>query len=777
MAELNETLVEQWHPTANMGLLPTDFTAGSGKKAHWLCSKGHAWEAMILNRSKGQGCPVCAGRVTLVGFNDLTTTNPELISEWHPTKNEGFLPTQATKGSHRKVWWQDQYGHEWISNITNRVHGNGCPVCANLKILVGFNDLATTQPLLAAEWHPTKNYPLTPQDITQGVSKAVWWLCSSGHEYRTAPSNRKDGDNCPFCSNRQLLLGFNDLATTHPKLATQWHPTKNGTLKPSQITLHKHVTVWWLCDKGHTSKTATAAGRFNYGCPYCSGRFAIEGETDLLSQNPDVAQQLHPVKNGDLLPSQVTEQSNKRAWWLCSLGHEWNTTIGDRYRGQGCPFCSSHQILVGYNDFASTYPEMARQWHPVKNGDLTSQQVTRGNDKNVWWLGLCKHEWQASVHTRLKGVGCPFCANYTALAGFNDLATVKPELAAEWHPIKNGQRKPEHVVYGSAEKVWWQCAFQHEWKTAVVKRTNGTGCPECYALSSSSKPEQELYDFISSFGLTVEKANRKVLGNRKEVDLYVPELKLAVEFNGIYWHNENWKGEVYHYEKWAAAKTAGIQLIHVWEDDWYDRKDIILRLLTARLGVTDQLPTLYPELTQGLTAVDTIDLNVVVIDADKCEQFMTTNHLHGFEPRGQHVGLEDVDGVLRAVLTVSKHESDTLQVERYAAAGEVTGGFERLLSHAMNETGVSTVVADVDHAFDDGKWLEAAGFEPVQEFEPDYMYVVAMKRVPKTMFTPEYFQNHSRYVWEEGFSSRELADKNRVPRIWDAGHTRYQLFS
>jgi hypothetical protein len=638
MAELSKILVEQWHPTANVDLLPANFTASSGKKVHWLCKLGHEWQSRIADRTKGQGCPTCTGRRILPGFNDLRTKYPEIADEWHPTKNHLNILTVAVF-SNKKAWWLGKCGHEWETVVSHRT---------------------------------------------------------------------KHGTGCSYCSGKYTLKGFNDLVTTHPEMASQWDEDKNGAL----------------------------------------------------------------------LVTNITAGSNKRVWWKDEFGHSWIACPATRTnQQQGCPVCSNQKIVSGINDLATTHPLLLSKWHPSKNTLIQPDSVSAGSNKIVWWKDKYGHEWKSPIVAQIKG-GCAICANKKVLEGFNDLQTIRPEIAAEWHPTRNLPLLPNQVTSGTDFYAWWRCIEEHEWQAYVYNRTSKnkpTVCPECSAYGRASKPEEELYNFISSFGLATEKANRKVLGNRKEVDLYIPELKLAVEFNGIYWHNEGWKGEVYHYEKWVAAKAVGIKLFQIWEDNWRHRKDIILRLLTARLGVTDQLPTLYPELTQGLTSVDAAELNVIDVDIDRCEQFMTTNHLHGFEARGQHVGLEGVDGVLRAVLTVSKHESDTLQVERYAAAGSVTGGFERLLSHVMAETGVNTVVADVDHASDDGSWLTTAGFEPVQEFEPDYMYVVAMKRVPKTMFTPEYFQNHPRYVWEEGFSSRELADKNRVPRIWDAGHTRYQL--
>lgn len=124
-------------------------------------------------------------------------------------------------------------------------------------MLVGFNDLATVLPELAAEWHPTKNGRLTPQDVTAGSSKMVWWLLpyddpnTGKHfdfEWYTMVAHRKNGCGCPYLSNKnpKVWIGFNDLATTDPELAAEWHPTKNGDLSPQQVSSNSNKKVWWL---------------------------------------------------------------------------------------------------------------------------------------------------------------------------------------------------------------------------------------------------------------------------------------------------------------------------------------------------------------------------------------------------------------------------------------------------------------------------------------------------------------------------------------------------
>ena len=177
--------------------------------------------------------------------------------------------------SQKKVWWQCDKGHEWQAEINGRANGVGCPVCANRIVVVGFNDLATTHPRLAAQWHPTKNGDLKPDMVTVGSRKRIWWLCENGHEWETHLYHRASGAGCARCSQSKIRVGINDLATTHPELAAQWHPTKNGNLTPQMVTAHKNLKVWWQCEKGHEwerlirSRSAAKSTE----CPICAAIF------------------------------------------------------------------------------------------------------------------------------------------------------------------------------------------------------------------------------------------------------------------------------------------------------------------------------------------------------------------------------------------------------------------------------------------------------------------------------------------------------------------------
>ena len=280
----------------------------------------------------------------LQGFNDLKSQNPQLALEWNYEKNGSLKPEAITTGSGKRVWWKCKNGHEWEAVVADRNNGKGCPYCANDYVWVGYNDLLTRNPKLAAEWHPTKNADLSPDSVVYGSKKRVWWLGKKcGHEWQAPIEARNRGKGCPFCNKGTLLQGFNDLKSQNPQLALEWNYEKNGLLKPSDVTARSHQKVWWKCSKGHEWK-ATIYARSKHGCPYCSGRFVIQGETDLATVHPELLAEWNYEKNGSLLPTGVSYGSRKKVWWICKKGHEWQAEVNCRNAGQNCTYCSKEKI-------------------------------------------------------------------------------------------------------------------------------------------------------------------------------------------------------------------------------------------------------------------------------------------------------------------------------------------------------------------------------------------------------------------------------------------------
>jgi len=122
-------------------------------------------------------------------------------------------------------------------------------------------------------------------------------------------------------------------------------------------------------------------------------------------------------------------------------------------------------------------PPFGKEWDYEKNGDLRPEDFASASNKKAWWRCANGHSWQAAFSSRNSGRGCPYCTSRKLLPGFNDLLTIAPRLAMEWHHEKNGDLRPEDVLANSHKSVWWMCPRGHQWQEKISNRFRGSGCP------------------------------------------------------------------------------------------------------------------------------------------------------------------------------------------------------------------------------------------------------------------------------------------------------------
>jgi len=622
----NPDLVEEWLQAPNGDLSPKDFLSGSNKKVWWKCKKcGHEWRATIHSRAKnGVGCPLCSNKTVVKGKNDLETNRPDLIAEWNYEKND-VLPSEVSIGSSKKVWWIcKNCGNEWEAGILYRVKGTGCPVCKSraqtsfpeqalfyyvrqafsdstnryiekvsntmfeldiyipskkigieydglawhnskqseerekrkyffckekgIKLIrikeiegekkiervadqvffcnnhpsfselnkvisetlqflgervtvdcekdsikirelyyrdIHKNSLEEKHPDLLKEWNYIKNGAIKPSMISSGSQEKIWWICDKGHEWKVSPASRiYFNSGCPYCSNRKVLKGVNDLETTNPSLLKYWDYENNKDVLPNEITAgNQKQKVWWICDNGHHFNTSV----YQYlnlndcKCPICSGKEILQGYNDLLSLNPRLASEWSP--HNSISPKQVGLFSNKKVKWICENGHEWEASVCNRNQGTGCPYCSNRKLLVGFNDIASTDPNLLEEWDYQKN-EIKPTEIMIGSSKRIWWkCKKCGYEWEVAPVNRKKGTkytSCPACTNKAVFPGYNDFETLCPEQAKFWNYEKNKGLVPSMFMPKSEKRVWWKCEYGHEYERDISHQSRGYRCPICY---------------------------------------------------------------------------------------------------------------------------------------------------------------------------------------------------------------------------------------------------------------------------------------------------------
>lgn len=429
----------------------------------------------------------------------LARTHPALAAQWHPTRNGALTPEQLVAGSKRPVWWRCPAGpdHEWLASVVNRTHRrSGCPFCAGLRVSVT-NALAHRYPALAAEWHPTLNGTLTPDQVVAKSSRPVWWRCRQdpAHVWPSSPNQRTSHawrGGCPFCAKRRATgMDFQAYGAYFPTMAAHWHPTWNGARPLDPRTLPPDAVAWWRCPI-HPAEPwqAPVAGwsRSPGGCSFCVA-VPVRARRSLAARFPALAAEWHPTRNGRLQPTDVAAAAGKRVWWRCAahLAHEWAAGVASRTRGAGCPFCA-HKRLSEEHSLAARFPGVAAEWHPTRNAPLTPSQVGGSWPDPVWWRCPvdAAHSWAAPIAPRVqraRPTGCPFCSGHR-LSPTTTLAARHPALAAEWHSARNAPLTPAQVGSGSQQTVWWQCRQDpaHIWAARINSRTRrvqATGCPFC----------------------------------------------------------------------------------------------------------------------------------------------------------------------------------------------------------------------------------------------------------------------------------------------------------
>lgn len=605
--------------------------------------------------------------------------------------------------------------------------------------------LSTDHPHIFGEISP--NNPSNAEKVTSGSGLTLLWKCSLEHEYEAKVFNRVKGSSCPYCSGSKPLQGVNDLKTLHPHI---FKYVKNQEIIILPYSTHK---IEWVCSQGHyfhqTPKAFVLQSKFT--CSQCNKipKSSIGSDPKLLKEYS--SRNLQPA-------GEVFLKSNKKVWWQCDKGHEWEASVKNRANGRGCSQCAGRKITK----LNISHPQLVNEWDEKT---LSPENFTAGSSKEILWKCEKAHSYKTSIISRIDSrtnriKQCPVCLNRIIIPSVNSFDKTHPHISNQ---LKN-EEESFSVSYGSEQKLVWVCDEGHEYTAQVRSKTiEKSGCPLC----SSSQGEKDIKAIIRSLNLEFIENDRKTI-TPYELDVYIPEKKIAIEFNGLYWHSEKFRGKNYHYNKWLACKKQDIQLIQIWEDDWNRNPEQIKRMIAHKLGVSEE-PTVY--------ARNTI---IAEVDKDEAEVFLANNHIQGSTNGSIRIGLfQKIDNShtkLVALMVLKKEpktSGTTLNLLRYATSCNVTGGFTKIINNVQKTYNSKRIITFSDNTVSDGGLYQNNNFVADKELPPDYMYLIKGERKHKFGYRLKRFASDPNLKYEEGLTERELASLNNLLRIWDAGKTRW----
>lgn len=483
----NKELMSEWDYEKNIDLDPKILTSGSNKKAWWICKLcGHKWCTAIHHRAIGkQDCPKCRYIFKKKIKSNLTITHPKVNQYWLFEKNGLLKPDLFSQYAYQNVWWKcPDCGYEWNEKIKNQVKKLAwCPHCKK-----GIKDLASFAPELMKEWHLTKN-TVDPHRIPYGSNSYVWWKCSKcGYEWKSRVTNRsilKRG--CPCCSEpvRIIVPGKNDLKTKFPHIAKEWHLTKNGNLLPEHVSSGTRKKVWWKCPLGHEYQASinhrTAPN--GTGCPICySGRQTSFAEQAVFFY----VKQLYPdaisrYKADFLGQFELDIYIPSIKYAIEYDGEAWHTKAKLEREQRKYQICKAQSITLW----------RLREQMPELGVDIADYMIGMKDlyrHKNLEFALrqlLIKLNLYKPLPVNLINLNRDRSKilEYRKASISDSLVVVRPDIAMEWHPTKNGNLLPNMFKAGSDHKIWWICPkCGNEYQANISHRTNKkmpTGCPMC----------------------------------------------------------------------------------------------------------------------------------------------------------------------------------------------------------------------------------------------------------------------------------------------------------
>ncbi len=459
-------------------------------------------------------------------------------------------------------------------------------------------------------------------------------------------------------------------------------------------------------------------------------------------------------RNNGLCLSNVPGKTHDLMEWKCAIPEHspWKAELGNIIRGGWCSKCSgvSKHTLEHCIEFART-----------KNGKCLAEEYIDVHTKMPWECNICNHIWNARfTDIKNNGTWCPNCYKYGQRTSLQDYHEFAKKLGGKCLSISTN---------GEHDKALWQCEKAHQWAARFCDiKNNHSWCPTCFSFQPKS--QLAVGRFIEDLGFEVIVNNKQII-YPKELDIYIPEKKIAIEYCGLYWHGENNnKNQLYHINKLKLCMEQGIRLITIFEDEWLYKQDQVKGYLRAILN-------------KAINKIDARKCKVKIVDSNISKRFHNDNHIQGYA-NGNHIGLYFNDElVCLATFTnklSSRKKNDNLSSEliRYTIKinYSVRGGCGKLINNFIKDNqDITQVISFSDNRWSTGKLYQKLNFIKENHNEPSYWYFINKKRYHKCNFQKLRLKKLFPECDIINNTEWEIMKNNGYDRIWDCGNIKWVL--
>lgn len=407
-----DILLKEWDYTVN-SIFPSELSYGSHKVVSWICTScGNKYEKSVHARAEGTGCGICSGVGVFIHRKSLFDEYPELVDELDFDKNTFESVKDVTSGSTKKIYWKCDKGHSYDALALNKAKGRGCPYCAGVRVLVGFNDLKSwcnnnNRLAIIQDWDDERNN-ISPTDITFGSNKSVFFRCHvCGYEWKARVGARTAlGTDCPQCA-RRLSSSFPEQAIFY-----YFHYFFEDTLNGE-----KEVLRGYELDVFVPSKRIA----IEYDGKNWHKDTHKDKEKDLLCKKKKiklyrVRETYDSYEDFEYSKCYVYDYGNweklghiiEKILFECGIKVNENDIDIER---DSANIKEQYYRILRDNSLAIRYPLLAKEWHPTKNGSITPEMVSAESHDNYYWLcPTCGNSYKAILKNRVRvNSGCPKC--------------------------------------------------------------------------------------------------------------------------------------------------------------------------------------------------------------------------------------------------------------------------------------------------------------------------------------------------------------------------------